>query len=104
VRSAVLALPRREGSALRGEGTAAVTTVEPRRLGDSKLTTAEAAALAGVTPATWRAWRAHGRPRHPEPAPEPDGWIEMQRPFWWHSTVAAWVQRRNTWLEAHPQN
>jgi hypothetical protein len=70
---------------------------------DSKLTTAEAAAAAGVTPATWRAWRAHGRPRHPEPVPEPDGWIEMQRPFWWRSTVAAWVRRRNTWLEAHQQ-
>jgi hypothetical protein len=60
---------------------------------DKKLTTTDAAALAGVTPSTWRAWRAHGRPR-PEPAPDPDGWFELRQPWWWTSTVSAWLERR----------
>ena len=62
---------------------------------EQKLTTADAANRAGVKPSTWRAWRAHGRPR-PEPAPEPDGWFEMQRPWWWESTISAWMERRGS--------
>ena len=61
--------------------------------GDRRLTTAAAAKLAGVKPSTWRAWQSHGRPR-PEPAPPPDGWIELRTPWWWTSTVQSWLDRR----------
>jgi hypothetical protein len=60
---------------------------------DRKLSTIEAAERAGVKPSTWRAWRSHGRP-HPVPAPEPDGWRELQRPWWWQSTIDAWLRSR----------
>ena len=59
-----------------------------------KLFTNDAAARVGVSPATWRAWRSHGRPRR-EPVPEPDGWAQLQRPWWWAATVDAWAQRRS---------
>lgn len=61
--------------------------------GARKLDTIEAARLVGVSPSTWRSWRARGRPR-PEPVPAPDGWFELRTPWWWESTITAWVRRR----------
>lgn len=59
-----------------------------RRLG-----TAEAAALAGVSPANWRGWRARGVPRH-NPVPPPDGQYDQRTPWWWSTTVEKWAARR----------
>lgn len=58
-----------------------------------KLTTAEAAALAGVSPENWRGWRSRGVPKH-NPVPEPDGHHDARTPWWWSTTVQAWIDNR----------
>lgn len=58
-----------------------------------RLTTAEAAELAGLSPANWRSWRARGVPKL-NPIPEPDGHYDARTPWWWSTTVEQWKSRR----------
>lgn len=58
-----------------------------------KLVTAEAAALAGVSAANWRGWRARGVPRG-NPVPPPDGHYDARTPWWWDTTVERWMSNR----------
>jgi hypothetical protein len=50
-----------------------------------RLTVAEAAKRAGVTPATWRSYVAR------EQAPKADGQHDKRTPWWWDSTVDTWL-------------
>jgi hypothetical protein len=65
-------------------------------MGDRKLYIEDAAQLAGVTAATWRGYctEAPGRQRQ---APAADG-TDIQgghaRPWWWESTIEAWIASR----------
>ncbi len=52
-----------------------------------QLTTADAAALVGVDPATWRKYVSDGR------APQPDGRLG-RTPWWTRSTIDAWLAAR----------
>lgn len=52
-----------------------------------RLTTKEAAALAGVAVSTWEAYVSRDR------APAPDGWFGHQR-YWLLETVEAWKANR----------
>lgn len=52
-----------------------------------RLTTKEAAALAGVAVSTWDSYLTRGY------APDPDGWFGNQR-YWLRSTVEAWKANR----------
>lgn len=54
---------------------------------EDQLTNAECAALAGITPGTWRDYVARGR------APGPDGRLGGT-PWWWRSTVETWLGGR----------
>lgn len=58
-----------------------------------RLTTSEAAWLAGVSVANWRGWRARGVPKS-NPVPEPDGHYDLRTPWWWSTTVEQWKARR----------
>lgn len=52
-----------------------------------RLTNEDAAALAGISPGTWRNYVARGR------APQPDG--RLGRTPWWHrATIDTWVAAR----------
>lgn len=54
-----------------------------------KLTVAEAATLAGVTPATWRSYVARGQ------RPEPDGYAEpCGCPWWYVATITRDIAER----------
>lgn len=53
-----------------------------------KLTTAQAAARAGVQPGTWRDYVAKGR------APKRDGEHDARTPWWYPATVDAWLADR----------
>jgi predicted DNA-binding transcriptional regulator AlpA len=55
---------------------------------DDQLTTANAAALVGVTPATFRSYVAK---RY---APPPDGHHDQRTPFWLRSTIETWQASR----------
>jgi predicted DNA-binding transcriptional regulator AlpA len=57
-------------------------------LSTDKLTTANAAALLGVTPATFRSYVAKGY------APPPDGHHDQRTPFWLRSTIETWQASR----------
>jgi hypothetical protein len=50
-----------------------------------RLTVAEAAEVAGVRPSTWRSYVARGQ------APAADGAFDRRTPWWWSTTVRAWV-------------
>jgi hypothetical protein len=52
-----------------------------------RLTTTDAAALIGVTPASWRKYVSDGR------APKPDGYLG-RTPWWWPETVQQWQASR----------
>jgi hypothetical protein len=54
-----------------------------------KLTVAEAAALAGVRPATWRSYVARGQRPAPDGVADPCGC-----PWWWETTIAKDVAAR----------
>jgi predicted DNA-binding transcriptional regulator AlpA len=58
-----------------------------------RLTTAEVAALVGISPVTWRGYVSHQMPRG-NPAPKPDGEIDGRTPYWLRSTITAWMARR----------
>lgn len=52
-----------------------------------RLTNADAAALAGVAPSTWRDYVARGR------APAPDGRLG-RTPWWRPDTITTWLETR----------
>lgn len=52
-----------------------------------RLTNTEAAALAGITPSTWRHYVAQGR------APAPDGRLG-RTPWWRPGTITTWLATR----------
>ena len=54
---------------------------------DDTLTNADAAELAGITPATWRRYVTTGH------APAPDGRVGVT-PWWRRSTVERWMESR----------
>lgn len=55
---------------------------------DRRLTTADVAALLGITPATWRRYVS---PRDGKRyAPPPDGMIDGRTPYWCESTIREW--------------
>ncbi|HLL69112.1 MAG TPA: hypothetical protein VK453_25855 [Micromonosporaceae bacterium] len=53
-----------------------------------RLTTAEAAKLAGVQPVTWRGYV------HRQHAPPPDGHLDARTPYWYRGTVETWITHR----------
>jgi len=54
----------------------------------TKLRVVEAAARAGIAPSTWRAYVAR------EQAPAADGQYDARTPWWYESTVDAWMAER----------
>lgn len=55
----------------------------------AKLSVAQAAALAGIRPATFRAYVTRGS------APTPDGHEEVSgTPWWFETTIVEWVESR----------
>lgn len=68
--------------------------------GTDRLTNADAAALAGVAPSTWRDYVARGY------APAPDGRLG-RTPWWRPATITTWLETRpgqgaRTDLQASP--
>lgn len=63
---------------------------------DRKLYSDEAAALVGVTPATWRRYCSESEGRKRQAPPEDDTDLDHghARPWWWESTILAWVANR----------
>lgn len=57
-----------------------------------QLTATEAAALAGMSVKNWDGYRSRGVPRG-NPVPDPDDYLG-RTPWWWESTVRAWMDRR----------
>jgi predicted DNA-binding transcriptional regulator AlpA len=55
---------------------------------DDRLTSAQAAEVAGVKPSSWRVYVSRGD------APQPDGMIDGRTPFWLRSTIETWQQTR----------
>lgn len=53
-----------------------------------RLTVAQAAGLAGVTPVTWRSYVSRGQ------APPKDGQYDARTPWWWSTTVQRWIDAR----------
>jgi len=59
---------------------------------DERLTVPAVAALWGIKPGTFRAYRT--RKAGAKYAPEPDGWYDKRTPWWWRSTVERWRPTR----------
>lgn len=55
---------------------------------DRKLVTSEVAEMAGMKPATWRGRLSRGD------APKPDGHYDARTPWWYESTVRAFMAAR----------
>lgn len=62
---------------------------------DVPLSTGEVARRLGIAPATWRV-RVHR-----EQAPKPDGMFDGRTPYWWQTTIDAYMASTNGVL-AHP--
>ncbi len=54
-----------------------------------QLTTDQAAALAGISPASWREYRRRGT------VPGPDGYVG-RTPWWSSATIEGWIASRRT--------
>lgn len=53
-----------------------------------RLRVADIATRAGITQQTWRSYVSRDQ------APRPDGWFDRRTPWWWESTITAWLANR----------